>query len=411
VDGANERWAALVLVTKVGELLGQLPALPAGSPWWPEVESVVRAVHEQHGLPVVILRLLVAERAAPPGGRVTYLAEVPAEWADAARARCEPCTLSAEALLAEHPLRNTYAKPGGPARDLEWAAEALAQRGFCLAGAARQIKTWNLSSLWCLPLEGGRAWLKVVPGFFGHEGALIGAMPARAPVPRLLARKGPRLLLADIPGDDLFHADHPTQLRMVELLVDLQRAFFGRAHELLALGLRDARGPALGVAIRSVLERTRSQLREAELRVLDGFANGLERRLSELEACGLPDGLVHGDFHPGNLRGSGAELTLLDFGDACVGHPLLDVPAFLARAPVDLRPALKAHWVALWRSALPGSDPARAWALSAPLASARQAAIYRHFLDHIEPSEHPYHQRDPADCLRRTASIVEAERT
>jgi hypothetical protein len=97
---------------------------------------------------------------------------------------------------------------------------------------------------------------------------------------------------------------------------------------------------------------------------------------------------------------------LLDWGDACVGHPLLDVPAFLERAPVDQRPALQAHWLALWRAVLPGSDPERAWVLSAPLASARQAVLYRLFLDHIEPSEHPYHQGDPADWLRRTAIIV-----
>jgi hypothetical protein len=410
-ETSNERWAELILVTAAGEVLGQLPALRAGSPWWPEVASVARAVHERYGLPVTILRLLAAERSAPPGGRVSYLAEVPAAHAAAARAVSSPCTLPAPALLGDHPLRNTYAKPGGPTSDLVWAERVLAQRGIPLAGAARQIKTWNLSSLWCLPVEGGRVWLKVVPGFFAHEGALIGAMPVGAPVPRLLGRDGPRLLMADIPGDDLFEAEHPTHLRMIELLVALQREFLGRTHELLALGLRDWRAPALIVAIRSVLERTRSQLGEAELRVLDAFANALDRRLAELDACGLPEGLVHGDFHPGNLRGAGAELTLLDWGDACVGHPLLDVPAFLSRAPVDRRSALEAHWVTLWRAALPGSDPARAWALSAALAAARQAVIYRHFLDHIEPSEQPYHRGDPADWLRRTASIVEAERT
>jgi hypothetical protein len=53
---------------------------------------------------------------------------------------------------------------------------------------------------------------------------------------------------------------------------------------------------------------------------------------------------------------------------------------------------------------VPGSDPARAAALLAPLAAARQAVVYQHFLDHIEPSEHPYHRDDPPLWLRHAAA-------
>ncbi|WP_083196863.1 hypothetical protein [Rhizobium sp. AC27/96] len=55
---------------------------------------------------------------------------------------------------------------------------------------------------------------------------------------------------------------------------------------------------------------------------------------------------------------------------------------------------------------LPGCDPTRAADLLAPLAAARRAVIYQHFLDNIEPSEQVYHQGDPADWLRRTAELV-----
>ena len=40
---------------------------------------------------------------------------------------------------------------------------------------------------------------------------------------------------------------------------------------------------------------------------------------------------MHGDFHPGNLRGDGRHLRLLDWGDSGVGHPLLDETAFCQR--------------------------------------------------------------------------------
>jgi len=55
---------------------------------------------------------------------------------------------------------------------------------------------------------------------------------------------------------------------------------------------------------------------------------------------------------------------------------------------------------------VPGCDPAQAAALLAPIAAARQAVIYREFLDNIEPAEHGYHRGDPARWLTRTAELL-----
>ena len=90
-------------------------------------------------------------------------------------------------------------------------------------------------------------------------------------------------------------------------------------------------------------------------------------------------------------------------------EPLLDQPAFMERAPPADAGAIHAHWMAAWTAAVPGSDPARAAQLLAPVAAARRAAIYQGFLDRIEPSEHPYHAGDPADQLGRAARLVRAE--
>ena len=97
---------------------------------------------------------------------------------------------------------------------------------------------------------------------------------------------------------------------------------------------------------------------------------------------------------------------MLDWGDSGVGHPLLDQPAFLTAISTDAVGAAQAHWLQRWRSAVAGSDPARAAVLLAPVAAARQAVIYRKFLDNIEPSEHPYHRADPAQWLQRAAALV-----
>ena len=196
---------------------------------------------------------------------------------------------------------------------------------------------------------------------------------------------------------------------MLDLLVGLQRDWATRTDELLALGVPDWRTPALRVAIENTFERTRHELDAEDTKVIDAFIARLDSRFAALAACGMPDSLVHGDFHPGNLRGIGTDLTILDWGDAGVGHPLLDVPPFMERATPDHAPSLREHWLAVSRAAYPKSDPARAWDTIAPIAAARKAVIYRGFLDNIEPAEHPYHGTDPRDCLRTVAEILRTE--
>ena len=91
--------------------------------------------------------------------------------------------------------------------------------------------------------EQAKGFLKVVPAFFAHEGAMLARLAGR-PVPRLIAHEGNRLLLDEIPGTDLYGAPLPFLRRMVPLLVSLQQAEVGRVDDLLALGLPDWRGPA-----------------------------------------------------------------------------------------------------------------------------------------------------------------------
>ncbi|HET6221720.1 MAG TPA: hypothetical protein VFE11_06110, partial [Dongiaceae bacterium] len=104
-------------MTPDGAIVGRLPAVPVSTPWWQDVEPVVRAARDRYGIEVTVLRLLEAELDRPPGGRVTYLAEV------ARPVPAEPW----HGTLDEQPRRQPFAKPGGPAADLAWAESILAR--------------------------------------------------------------------------------------------------------------------------------------------------------------------------------------------------------------------------------------------------------------------------------------------
>ena len=345
---------------------GSLPAFTIASPYWQEAEPVVSAVRARFGLEIVVLRLLDGE--VPFETPVTYLAEL--VGGDAA-----PLLRPWDTPIADAPLRLPYAHPGGPQRDLDWAATHVA-----ITGEPVQIRTWNLSSIWKIPTDGGVVWLKHVPPFFAHESAMLRAIGDDARVPHLIAGEPGRMLLADIPGHDCYEADTAQLEAMIDTLVSLQLEWISREGDLLALGAPDWRRPGfLDLAADVVGRGAPADVRSA----LDAFVARLPSIFDDLDACGVPDTFVHGDFHPGNVRWSRDAPVVLDWGDVGVGHPLLDLPAFIERVG-DRAERLLARWRQRWTEAVPGSDPARAAQLIAPVAQLRQAIIYQRFLDGIE---------------------------
>jgi hypothetical protein len=296
-----------------------------------------------------------------------------------------------------------WARPGGPSDDLAWAGARLAAANREVTGRPEQIRSWNLSSLWRLRTNRGDVWLKHVPAFFAHEGAVIRAL-GDAPVPTLIATEAGRSLMAAIPGEDQYDAGVEILGAGVDLLVTLQAEWATRVDELETLGLPDWRPASLAPAIEDVVRRTAVELSTSELRSLERLIDGLPDRFVELAACGLPETLVHGDFSPGNLRGDERRLVLLDWGDSGIGNPLFDQAAMLDRAPPGAGDDLEERWADRWRRMVPRSDPRRAAVLIGPVAACRQAVIYRGFLDRIEASEHPYHRSDPALWLQRAAA-------
>ena len=104
------RTAHLVLADPGGRVLGRLPPIDLPDPWWSEVASLVDAVRARDGLAITILRLLAAN-GQPPGGTLTYLAEL---------AGPPPALAPWTGDAAPHAHTPAFARSGGPAGDLAW---------------------------------------------------------------------------------------------------------------------------------------------------------------------------------------------------------------------------------------------------------------------------------------------------
>ena len=394
------RDVTLVLVDDDGALLGCSPSFTTALPWWPEMSDLVPAAAELLGPTPTVLRLLRAEQPRPPGGAVTYLAQVAGRPAVA----LAPVPDDLAALAGgDDPKRAPYARVGGPAASVRWAADALGRAPADLT--VRQGRTWNLSAL--TQLSDGRTtwWLKQLPAFLRAEPAMLAwladAVPEHAPVAVAIGTEG-RVLQETIPGDDLYGADLTARLRILDALHRIQRAAAADVDGLLARGIPDRRGHRLAQWIRTELAGWVGHHPAAALVArLDDLADALDD-------CGVPATVVHGDLQGGNARGDDEHLTILDWGEATVGHAVLDVVTLtLDLAPADAAPILDA-WVDQWRRAAPGSDPARALALGRAFHGLRNAALYAHFVANIEATERPYHASDVPEALDRAVAAAGA---
>jgi phosphotransferase family enzyme len=382
----------LVLVDPAGVLLGALPPFEVATPWWQEVGEIVAGA----GTDLQVLRLLHGDRQAPPGGHVTYLAQLTSPLSS-----LSSVLTPADIDLAPQPHRAVYAEPGGPATSIAWAVASLAALGTPGA-TAHQQRTWNLSAIWRLDAGGAPvAWLKQVPSFFAHEPAALGLVGGVVPglVPPLLAAgtEG-RMLLAHVPGADRYGAGAELCGEIAAAFHPVQAHFAGRTDELAAAGVPDWPLDAARYA----------RVAEPHLATIDGLReliDDLPRRFAEVADCGLPDTLVHGDLHPGNTRtDDDGHLSIMDWGDCSIGHPAFDI--LRLTGDLDDPAPLLGEWGRRWQETVPGSDPLRAVALLRPVAALRGAVAYAAFLAAIEPAEHPYHAADVPDGLAEAVAAA-----
>jgi aminoglycoside phosphotransferase (APT) family kinase protein len=433
------RTVTLVIAGPDGEPTGELPPFEVPTPWWQDVAGFAEAA----GLAdVQVLRLLGADRPRPPGGHVTYLAQIseksdlgeagatgspagkgtgvsPAGKGTAVlpagkraasspparkRASSSRGALSPPSTPELPPGRPAYALPGGPAESVEWATTVLGN-----LVTAHQVRTWNLSAVWRLDDARGNpvAWLKQVPEFFAHEAETIRLVSKLAPalVPYVIvAGAEGRILMRHVPGDDAYGAGpqlrehilaawHPVQAGFVRFLTDEDR------RRTIEATIPDGRLSAEAlVKVATPYLDTIDGLRE--------LIDGLPARLAAVRDCGMPDTVVHGDLHVGNVRADGTgRCTIIDWGDSFLGHPAFDLLRLVG--DLDDPGPLIDQWAYRWKQTVPGSDPDRAVQLLRPVAPLREAAVYAAFLDAIEPSEWPYHSADVPASLGRAASMVD----
>lgn len=217
--------------------------------------------------------------------------------------------------------RVPWARPGWYEQTCAAVDEVLSDLGRPRTGPARQVVHWGISAVMEIPTAEGAVWFKQVPALFAHEGRLTAFLHDVVPgsVPHPLHVGEDWWLTEAIPAQlrPLVGMEHYTPLGV------LQRAVADCTEQLLGLGCPDRR---LGSLMASLLSgRTTALLTPDQADRLRAGRDEISAAVSTLMGSGLPDTLVHGDFHTGNLRLTARGWVIYDWTDGSVSHPLLDL--------------------------------------------------------------------------------------
>lgn len=275
--------------------------------------------------------------------------------------------------------RAPWEKPGWLREILEILDVALAQVGVSRIGPPTPVRHWNLSSVFRIATDQFPAWLKAVPPLFGHEGRVIKWVAGIAPgaVPRLISMGEGWMATADAGSDGGIAGRHP-----LSVLASIQLSSIGRTPELLALGCPDRRLGRL-MADADALAGRRDLLGAADAASLHASLRQLEMLCTRVAKLGIPATLVHGDIHDENVCLTSHGWVLLDWTDACVAHPFVDLARPLMDATAAERSAVESIYGSAWQGLFPASEIDFSVRAARVLGAAHQAETFRRMIDEI----------------------------
>jgi hypothetical protein len=367
--------------TQILTVDGRLPVVRTEKREQPGVPAALRATY---GVRAPFLR--VVSRLEDEDRQLTTLFEVdsaPEGWSPSAPAAWLPLgsvnpeemaplfAAGLEGWLAEQrgapvpPQRASWARPGWLAAVTAWVDEVAG-----VTTEPRLVRVWPLSAMYVFETELGSLYLKGCFALWPHEPAVTAALAREHPdsTPEVVAideRKG-WLLMHEVTGEQVADLGAEATEQELRVAATIQRATVGKHAELLEVGMP---------------HRPLDELRAA--------APHLGGVCERLEALGLPETLTHGDLHQWNaIRRDGA-VVLLDWSDAALAHPFLDLAPmlFYAEPTAEEREQFIRAYLQPWAGIAPEADLREAAALGETLGCVYQAISFRAIHEAFEPAD------------------------
>lgn len=295
-------------------------------------------------------------------------------------------------------LRPRWARPGWRVRASAWMTQALADAGRPLRDAPRPFFLRGISALLRGSTDRGDVFLKAVFPPFHPEPVATRLLAGRFPgtVPNVIAIDADEgwLLIDDLAAPlvgELPAGQRTAGLRAgAHALVRMQRALVDDLAPFLAAScprrplahLGDHLDAALGP--RGVAHVEGAVSDERRNRAVKATRAAVDR----VTDLGFPDTIVHGDFHAGNAALVDGRVVIIDWSDAAIGNPSIDLVTWLAwsKGEPDQQQAAIDAWIDAWAGPI---DPAAVRAAIADIlivGAAYQVVSYDGIVRALEPA-------------------------
>lgn len=424
-----------ILMVEEGKSLS-LPTVAIHGGYFAYVADLVKGIQDQFHIPITVLRCM-RQTEQEVAGQKTLQSIFICEYLDKDTTPPLPCRwLSKEDIesaplsnpeqisalqdwFAERtqpeaisPLRAPWAHPGWWARTTRWIQETLAAQGIQTTGPMQLLKTWAISYVLRVATTSGMVYFKAVPELFATESGLTAALahdfPGQTPAILTVDTKQNYLLLPELSGGSLRNAttaapDTEWYTEAVRRFARLQIACIDRTDALIAQGCAPRHLHDLPAAITQLLaeaEDTETRklygLTDFEESFLNSIAPHVTTLVTELEAFGIPETLLHGDLHSGNIHIAGTvpegSCIFFDWSDGAITHPFFDLITFIGHPTMFTEEKLAQYnrhldaYLEPWAELYPLETLHKAVAVAQQLAPAYHAVSYGNIARATEPT-------------------------
>lgn len=291
------------------------------------------------------------------------------------------------------PQRPPWARRGWLAQAEAWIEETLKQQGRPVASPLEVVRNWSLSYVMRVKTDHGDHYFKTVAKLplFVNEArfveTLVGLFPQAVLTPTAVQTEQDWMLLPALERIINWGAPLPQRLDFIRRFARLQQTAVVHEDALLAAGCLDRRLPWMEQQLEPLIQADicREGLNENEVVELISLIPRLRDVCTALAGAAVPQSLVHGDLHGGNVGWQNGNIFFFDWTDACLSHPFFDMIDIFYEEDTAVQTQLRDAYLNEWTAFASMRELLKIWHLAEIGAAIHHAISYWQILVNIEP--------------------------
>ncbi|YAF95434.1 MAG: aminoglycoside phosphotransferase family protein [Nodularia sp. CChRGM 3473] len=301
--------------------------------------------------------------------------------------------------------RVPWAKIGWFEKVVSWINSQIYSRNMNVIAPIEQVKSQTRSCLLKVTTTSGNIYFKATFGIFYNEPAITNLLSEfySKNLPDLIVIETQQhwMLMTEFGGKHLGKITDITQWEeALSLFAKMQIQAVAQINKLLDIGCPNRGIERLVSQVEPLLADTSTLLvppnnprfLESEIKRLSFLAPELIAMCYELAMCGIPQTLIHGDFHCENVIVTDENFIYFDWSDAAISHPFFDVILFLQdithQLPdvTDVQVRLRNAYLEPWTVYMPIEQLISVFEKAQPIAALYYAVVSYEVTQNLEAS-------------------------